>query len=325
MDTPGEHPPIPLAEVAVRIGTVAGRHFNVDCQPGDTQTWNVSFGDDTPFVPDTPIRVILTPNNHPTSFAVPNITENAAIVGVVQQLDHSGFQLRARNSGCATGTAGFNWMAVQPTPGTVQETVDFCRIGVIPPRRFHPDCRPGDRSTWQVRFSPELNVIDDATIIALLTPTNLNVMGHSPAVVGIAQEVSKGGISISARNSDSGPSGDCSFYLAALCNGPRRSVRMWMASGDVSPQSFEPDDRPGDWRAWHVYFPRPFLSPPIVLLTATDNGVPPIDIEFGYIAHAVGVAQNVTSYGFTLASRNSGCIEGSVGFNWIAIGMIESA
>jgi hypothetical protein len=323
MAAPEDHLLVPLEEVVVRLGMVDGHHFNADCLPGDVQNWAISFGDDTPFTSETPVHVIVTGNDRPAPFSVREITEKASVVGVAQNIDQHGFQLRARNSGCVPGTAGFNWLAVQPTPGVRQKANRLHRMGVVPPRRFQPDCSHGDRDSWHVRFSPKLNIEDDKSIVPLVTPTNMNVMGTCPAVVGCVEDVSRQGFVISARNSDSGPSGDCSFYYAIFTSSQRTTDDYWMACGNVDPQLFQPDDRPGDWRMWHIYFSRPFVTPPIVLMTANNSEVPQIDTEFGLIAHAVGVAQNVTPFGFTIAARNSSCIQGWASFDWLAFGSIS--
>jgi hypothetical protein len=64
------------------------------------------------------------------------------------------------------------------------------------------------------------------------------------------------------------------------------------------------------WSAyWEVYFSKPFLSPPVVLLTCKDADVA-----------VVGLARDVTTHGFTLAGLNSDCAAGNAQFYWVAIG-----
>ena len=99
-------------------------------------------------------------------------------------------------------------------------------------------------------------------------------------------------------------------------------------SGRVPAKDFAPDDVPGDWQEWEVYFNEPFLTPPIVLLTAND--LAESGQVYGY-APAVGIARNVTPTGFLLAARNSqpaagaaglarGRQERKAGFYWVAFG-----
>ncbi len=63
-----------------------------------------------------------------------------------------------------------------------------------------------------------------------------------------------------------------------------------------------------------IYFTDPFLAPPVVLLTDNDPR------SEGRNPAVVGIAQNVTPFGFRVAARNSDYIGGRTGFYWVAIG-----
>jgi hypothetical protein len=317
-----ETPPVPVDEVIFLTGAVPAHYFNADCESGDWQTWRVEFGQPSPFSADLPIRVILTPNYLPAPFDWPHSVENAAVVGVAQNVDSTGFVLRARNSGNKLGSAGFYWMAVQSTPGRKHEAPDLRRMSVLDPRQVQADGRHGDRVQWPVRHVPPFEP-STRNLVAVVTATNWHISGNNPAVVGNVQKLTGEGFTLSARNSDSGPPGDCSFNFLQISPDVKRLSNYWMASGDVPPQILEADNKPGDWRFWTVYFFQPFSSVPIVFLTATDQGMLQTQVELGYIAHAVGTVRSVTPYSFTIAARNATCVDGSVGFNWIAFGLID--
>src|SRR5262249_37033926 len=156
--------------------------------------------------------------------------------------------LAARNSDCARGSAGFNWMAVLETPGQQQRPVDL-RMGVVQPKYFQPDCIPGDWQGWGVNFS----ALFADTPVALLTASNLNVQGHNPAVVGVVQNPNTTSFHPVARNSDCA-GGDCTLYYVALSQDRAGRNDLWVDTGEVFPQTFAPNCVPGDWQSWDIYF-----------------------------------------------------------------------
>jgi hypothetical protein len=307
---------VPINQAIFQMGTVEQRFFSKDCEPGDTETFNISFP--TPF-PAQGVRVIVTAN----SLNVPRGAHNAAVVGIAQQVTPAGFVLRARNSDCADagGFAGMNWMAVLETPDIQQKPINI-RMGVLQPQSFSPDCESGDTRDFGGNFSTSIN---DNQPVVLVTASNLNVQGHNAAVVGtvLYPQTDTTGVVLKGRNSDCA-SGGCGFYYVALSHKTPGRADLIVDTGDVHPQNFFADCTEGDTRSWDVYFHQPFLTPPVVLVTANGS-----EANF-HNAAAVGMARNVTPYGFTLVGRNSDCFgEGGVfgprpaipaGFYWVAIG-----
>src|SRR5207237_2483717 len=127
----------------------------------------------------------------------------------------------------------------------------------------------------------------------LLTASNLNVAGHNAAVVGIVRDPASDLFTLVARNSDCAE-GNCTFYYLGLSQEKGRSD-IWVDSGEMDAKVFAPDCRGGDWQNWDIQFSQAFLTPPIVLVTANDLGIG----EY-HNAATVGIAQNVTTHGFTL-------------------------
>ena len=299
-----------LNQVIIQMGVEPARNFSEDCEPGDWEVFDVTFP--TPF-PNRP-RVIVTAND----LRVEPGEHNAAVVGLARQVTDTDFKLAARNSDCARGDAGFNWMAVLETPGEDVRRVPELRMGVTQPKHFQPDCESGDWQAWGVTFSSPV----EGRPITLLTASNLNVTPfhtddglkyQNAAAVGIARQPASNAFTLAARNSDCAE-GDCAFYHVALSEEGAGRGDMILDSGSVGAQSFKPDCEYGDWRSWSITFHEPFLAPPIVLVTANDRNV-----KAGNVA-VVGIAQNVTAYGFTLSGRNSDCAAGQAGFYWVAIG-----
>jgi hypothetical protein len=310
----------PVEETIIFVTSVDAKNFrekSFGCELGPN--WNIPFPAGT--FSKAPI-VIITPNNQ--NFIDPGVTHNVAAVGRVEDdLSTIGFTLSATNSDCAPGAAGFNVMAIEETLGHKHKTVPSLQVGVAPPQHFQPDCIPGDTTTsGQEFFSP----MSRPTV--LLTASNLNIKPfdagnnlvayHNAAVVGIAQNPAHNGFTLRARNSDCA-AGDCGFYYAAIDAVPRLEgygELLWIDTGLISPVSFNNSCIPGDTVSQSIVFHRPFLTPPIVLLTATEIGLSIADPRVS----PVGIAQDVTPYGFTLTARNSSCFPGKSNFFWVAIG-----
>jgi hypothetical protein len=267
-----------------QMGSVLARDFSEDCERGDWEFFEIAF--ESPF-PTDQVRVIVTANG------------NAAAVAIAQHVGRKGFILAARNSGCAPGTAGFNWMAFVETPEERQRPVGL-RMGVVQPRHFMSDCEEGDWRSWEVMHSPVRS-----EPFTLLTACNGNA-----AAVGVVNDSRADGFTFSARNSGCAE-GDSSFYYLVLTQYEDKESKVFVDGGEVPAQHFAPDCVPGDWQSWEIQFKESFLTPPIVLITAGGENAN---------AAVVGIAQNVTTHGFTLSARNSGCAEGDGGFYWAAFG-----
>jgi hypothetical protein len=236
-----------------------------------------------------------------------------------------------RNSDCVPGQAAFNWMAVQETPGVNQSPVTV-RMAVLPPQFFSKSCTDGDTpEDTPIKFWQAFG----GTPTVFLTAGNLFVNGmvtvssgkggtrtfgaHNAAVVGVALNEQSNGFTLHARNSDcSKDVSACGFSYAAVIVSPAGggggNDNLFVDTGEVTAQAFNISCVDGDTQTQTVFFTRPFLTPPIVLLTANDVGAA------GHLAFPVGLAQNVTPYGFTLTGRNSDCAPGMAGFYWVALG-----
>jgi hypothetical protein len=320
---------IPINEAIFQAGTFGQRNFSKDCQTGDTETFQTTGFQRVVFperFPDqSSVRVIVTANN----LGVSTGTHNAALVGAVQDVTAEGFVLKARNSDCAdeVSLAGMNWIAVAETPGVRQKPTDI-RMGTLQPRSFSPDCQPGDTTDWGVTFSAPL----EGQRVVVATANNLNVQGHNAAAVGIVlgpdgNPPATTGFALKARNSDCA-AGGCGFYYAAISPGIPGTGSLIVDTGEVVPQNFFNDCSAGDTRALEVYFSQPFLTPPTILVTANDGH---LGQNLQHQAFPVGMARDVTPYGFTLVGRNSDCFTGdggvfgpkiaaAAGFYWVAIG-----
>ena len=311
---------VPINEAIFQSGTIEQRFFSKDCETGDSELFNVPFPVSFPDQTQKNIRVIVTAND----LNVPRAAHHAAVVGIAQNVTIGGFALKVRNSDCAAGFAGVNWMAVLETPGTQQKPVNL-RMGVLQPQFFSSDCNSGDTRDFAASFSSSL----DSLPVVLVTANNLNVQGHNAAAVGIVMDsgiadLATKGITLKTRNSDCA-AGSCGFYYAALSHDAPGRGDLIVDTGEVYEQSFLNDCNSGDTRDWDVYFHQPFLTPPIVLVTAYHSRLDTV-----HPAAAVGMARNVTPFGFTLVGRNSDCfgptglggqvIASSAGFYWVAIG-----
>jgi hypothetical protein len=93
-------------------------------------------------------------------------------------------------------------------------------------------------------------------------------------------------------------------------------------SGQARPSAvFQPDCVMGDTLSYAppVAFFQPYLQAPQVILTANDLD---ISITPPHSAAAVGMARQVTNTGFTPFARNSDCVFGQAGINWLAVGLL---
>jgi hypothetical protein len=71
-----------------------------------------------------------------------------------------------------------------------------------------------------------------------------------------------------------------------------------------------------DWGLVPIYFDSPFLTPPIVMMTAQSRSAQR-DTELRAFH---GIANHVDQYGFTMAVRSADPDFGSMTMNWIALG-----
>jgi hypothetical protein len=296
--------------------TPTAKAFAKSCVAGDTQSWPINFKIELP----GNVRIIVTANDRNVGDGL----HNAAAVGIAQKVSAGGFLLTARNSDCAGGAASFDWIAFSDVPlKGPQREIPFVRARELQGQHFKPSCTPGDTQLQKVTFWSPLPDPDEFVFLTARAPwpapSNLNPGTHNSAGVGIVQVPDAVGFNLSARSSDCAE-GDCAFDCFAITTLVKQpggdAGNLQVDAGEVNAIHFSASCAPGDTQTMPVDFHQPFLTPPIVLLTANDLGLS----QGSHNAAAVGVAADVTPYGFTLLARNSDCAAGEAGFYWVAIG-----
>jgi hypothetical protein len=107
------HTTSPGVDLFVETGRVGAKQFQPRDNEGDWRLWDVPFTD--PFL--TPPTVLVTANDlmDDGSFVPdrgPGNAKAVAAVGTAQNVTTHGFTLKARNSDCGDGFAGFHWVAL---------------------------------------------------------------------------------------------------------------------------------------------------------------------------------------------------------------------
>jgi hypothetical protein len=167
---------------------------------------------------------------------------------------------------------------------------------------------------------------------------------HNAAAVGLVVDQGSGamtpaGFKLVARNAD--VAGTCGFNWVALLPttatrlagtfavpmGAPQPLNLFVDTGIFPPPpmeqfNFNQAGTAGDWASAEIQFSAPFVAEPVVLVTPK---YPPPSFpgpgETGLSSCApIGVVQNVTRYGFTLAVRNtdSNHLGGNASFYWVA-------
>jgi len=290
-----------IGETMIQFGSEGYRDFSKSCRSGDLEFFNVQFPVSFHSGASLPTVVVTA-----SDYGMPRFNGHKVVpaVGVVQNLSYTGFRLAAWNTGRFRGPAGFNWMAVQETPGQQQRPVDI-RAGVVQPRSFAKN----GHAEWVLRYRSFGHVQT-----SFVTATNLyGTRKRNAAVVGIATDEHISGFYLHGKNTDP-QAGDCAFYYLSLGHaeeaGTLQQGRIETGGTGIGYRNA------GAWQSEEVMFKDPFLTPPVVLMTAVDS----IGANPYRAAPTVGIARYVTTHGFTLASRNAGCRRGVAGLNWIAIG-----
>jgi hypothetical protein len=334
-----------ISNTTVRFGNVAVpgtlRRSNTfgDWKKHINVPFGVSFGAPIPGKPKNVaqrISVILTPRTA------------VATTAVVEKVDATGFSFALRNAdpNREVDDISVDWLAVLGVPDGKPQPFD-ARLSVLQYKHFSGflDRNPRWPRIW---FSTPMTPAVRGTVpVVLITANNLHVPGEdNPAVVGVVRDledssqlladniidgVSVYGMAVYATDLDS-VGGNTGFYAAAFLPGGDPNERQpgsvkswWLDHGSETnvdryfldtalagvPYPVSPGGQSGDWKTVDIYFDRPFLTPPIVLATA--RGSTPV----------VCVARNVTTHGFTIASRNTDSVSGHALFYWVAIGCVE--
>jgi hypothetical protein len=286
--------------------------FSQSSRSGDWQRIGVSFQPQFPAPASGLIRVFATA----TCAGLSPGERGAPAVPVVGEISPRGFTIWARNSDIVPGRAAFNWIAVaeMAEPPLADNAALF---GLLSPQYFMTSAQTGDWSTYGAPIPVPLQLPSSPVVVA--SASNANVRVHATAAVPVVDSPTLDRVSLQARNSDVG-AGLASVGYVAMLPGEAAPDTLAIDSGRVAPLRFAPGARRGDWQTWGVTFAAHFVGPPVVIATA-DN----YDGNLrSYAVAAVGMADDVTPYGFTLAARNSDVSGGFVAFSWLAIGYIPA-
>jgi hypothetical protein len=329
-----------LKNSTVRFGITDALDFAEVGHAGDWRridvTFAAPFGSPKPGFPKgTPqqISVVATP-----------LEMRVQPVAVVKNVTSTGFTLWARNAMNKRGDARFAWLAVLGVPDTQAQVAVDARLGVLQTKVL----LAGPKVTeWPgVWFSDPLVGVNRAVLLTAHNntgPSNWGTQWHNAAAVASVYPMSGAastilpddGFSAGAISVDT--QGRCGYYYAALIETRRQdkggandlfidhgsekgvedSFRYNQVTWPTPPnRRLKPGGNAGDWLYLDVYFDRPFLTPPVVLITARDNDG---DVT-KHFNPLVPIAQNVSTHGFTAALRNTDTIDATAEFYWVALG-----
>jgi hypothetical protein len=314
----------PLSQVIVAHGRLSARFFREDGRAGDWQSWAVPL---PAIFPADGVRIVAMASSDGVDEGLGTI----AAVPVITRATRTGFTLAARNSDCAAGSAGMHWFAVLERAGQASPTPVELRTCLLQARGFAPDCSPGDWNSWEYAFGRPMptaptvvgaptRMRGDVALTSVVLGAFLSdayLLEGMPAPVGVLSSGRGDGVSLSARNGG-GWSGRSSMNFIALSDLPRNvppDTAPVLDSGTTPAVSLSSTGGGVPVRI-DVNFGLPFSAPPVVLITACDVGLP---VGTTPVA-AIGVAQGVTTHGFTLEAMNTDSASGRAAFHWVAIG-----
>jgi hypothetical protein len=309
----------PISETMIQFGSVDKRNFDKHGTAGALENFTVQFPVTFPKLNTLP-SVIVTPSDHGLPRFSYNWNDLVPSVGIAVDVTTSGFTLSARNSAQRHGFVGFNWMAVLETPGSKQAPIDV-RMGVTQPKQFPTSASPitslgsGGPRDWYITY-PGFHREETPFV----TATNLyGTEIRNAAVVGMAIDQHLSGFWIIGENTDISD-GDCAFYFVVLAEGEKGiGKEVWVEVGGTASMELAPSwQKDGSWKSEEVAFKDPFMTPPIVLVTAAS----PRSAKYRSVA-ALGIARYVTTHGFTLAARNTENISGLAWLSWVAFGCAQ--
>lgn len=311
-----------IDDVTIRFGkTDKAQVFNRRDWPGDTQHWEITF--DPPFPDGVLPTVFLSANDQRLN----RNAHNVAVVGTASHITNEGFVLSASNPECRHGEAGFNWVAIHEGFDEIAEAKTSLRLGTVHPRNFGPRCsnEVTDWGQWEPRFHlPQFQSLP----LVIASPKDRTVNSNQENFLGTAyhlinyvhpvplvRKVSQTNFELGARNAMRG-SGHCAMFFAGFTHDdPQGNENIFVTGGHLEPKQFEGYDG-NNTDSWVIYFDEPFVSPPVVLVTASDVAT---DETVG-ITGIIGSANFVSRFGFVLRASNTATSPREVGFSWAAFG-----
>lgn len=311
----------PLAETVVAHGRRTAAFFAPDGVAGDWQLFQVTFP--TPF-PSDAVRVVATAASDGVDAGLGTIAAVPVIVGA----NRNGFTIAARNSDCASGSAGMHWIAVLERPGTPAPQKVDVRTVVLPSRFAAADCLSGDWNSWGYHFANPLPGLPSVVASTVRNPgdtqvdvlvfgafvSGTSVLQRIPTLVGVTASATAADLALNARNGGGWP-GRASMNAVAVATGGTPATSMFVDSGVTNVVAILPTGGTASVDI-EVNFAVPFATPPVVLVTACDAGLAP-----GASAPAVvGTAASITTHGFTLQAMNTDVASGAAAFYWQAFG-----
>ena len=311
----------PLGNTVVAHGRLTAQFYAPDNLPGDWQGYPVVF--QTPF-PSDDVRVVATASSDGVDGGLSTVPAVPIVVGA----NRNGFTIVARNSDCASGSAGMHWIAVLERRGVPSPTVVDVRTGVLHTRYYGADCMAGDWTGWEYAFSNPL----PAAPTLVSTPTrsrddqSYDALGGGALVgrtvllqriatpVAVTDGATATTIAVSARNGGGWP-GWAGMNFLAVASGGAPVSGMIVDSGLTRTATLPPTGG-SIYERIEVQFALPFSTPPVVLLCACDRGLLPGEGA----AAIVGIAEGITTHGFSVEAMNTDSVTGTCAFYWIAVG-----
>lgn len=331
----------PFAQLDLRMGFVTKAEFSssgfYDPWPSPFQLAEVQFQG---AFPDDDVQVFVTPTSETLDL---NVDHQAAVIGVAHEVTKDGFQLWARSTDCAAGSCSFNWFAVhrKPLAHRQSQTVEIRLARVQPlhgdsphPVILLPDCQPGDTAVWPtIPFGRPMEDANQQPLSPLVFITQATTE-YDPAIssyfwaaippicacVGMLRGTNGKQFDLAARNFDVTLGAPKYNYVALARSNMAPTVGslindLKVTSGDVR-FDLQAGGQEGDWGLVPIYFDSPFLTPPIVMMTAQSRSPQREDDLRAF--H--GIANHVDQYGFTMAVRSADPKSGSMRVNWLALG-----
>jgi hypothetical protein len=134
------------------------------------------------------------------------------------------------------------------------------------------------------------------------------------AAVGVVQGATPNGVMMSARNGGGWP-GRSGMNFIALASGAAGDSNLIVDCGTTGLATLPPTGG-SIVRPLEVFFALPFSTPPIVLITANEAGLPAGESAVA----ALGVATGITTHGFVVEAMNTDSAPGRASFHWVAMG-----